>query len=70
MTTEIKFFAVAFLSGAVAGAQVDLNPQQVDATLFAFNSPQLAIDATMGAVYSRQRDINDIYPPKTRFHLD
>jgi hypothetical protein len=26
------------LAGAVAGAQVDLNPHQVDAALFAFNS--------------------------------
>lgn len=27
------------LAGVVAGAQVDLNPHQVDAALFAFNSP-------------------------------
>jgi len=27
------------LEGAVASAQVDLNPHQVDAALFAFNSP-------------------------------
>ena len=27
------------LSGAVAGAQVDINPHQVDAALFAFRSP-------------------------------
>src|SRR6266704_6279408 len=27
------------LAGAVAGAQVDLNPHQVDAALFAFSSP-------------------------------
>ncbi len=27
------------LAGAVAGARVDLNPHQVDAALFAFNSP-------------------------------
>ena len=27
------------LAGAVAGAQVDLNPHQVDAALFAFHSP-------------------------------
>lgn len=27
------------LAGAVAGAQVDLNPHQVDAALFAFASP-------------------------------
>src|SRR5882762_2142729 len=27
------------LAGAVAGAQVDLNPHQVDAALFAFQSP-------------------------------
>src|SRR5258706_15214458 len=27
------------LAGAGAGAQVDLNPHQVDAALFAFNSP-------------------------------
>ena len=27
------------LAGAVAGAQVDLNPHQADAALFAFNSP-------------------------------
>jgi SNF2 family DNA or RNA helicase len=27
------------LASAVAGAQVDLNPHQVDATLFAFKSP-------------------------------
>src|SRR2546430_1574910 len=27
------------LAGAVAGAQVDLNPHQVDAALFALNSP-------------------------------
>lgn len=26
-------------AGAVAGAQVDLNPHQVDAALFAFSSP-------------------------------
>ena len=30
---------VAKLASAVAGAQVDLNPHQVDAALFAFNSP-------------------------------
>ena len=28
------------LAGAVAGAQVDLNPHQVDAALFAFSSPR------------------------------
>ncbi len=27
------------LAGAVASAQVDINPHQVDAALFAFNSP-------------------------------
>src|SRR6266511_2798993 len=27
------------LAGAVAGAQVDLNPHQIDAALFAFSSP-------------------------------
>src|SRR3954454_22880282 len=27
------------LAGVVAGAQVDLNPHQIDAALFAFNSP-------------------------------
>lgn len=27
------------IAGAVAGAQVDLNPHQVDAVLFAFRSP-------------------------------
>src|SRR3972149_2407299 len=27
------------LAGAVASAQVDLNPHQIDAALFAFNSP-------------------------------
>ncbi len=31
--------SVEKLAGAVAGAQVDLNPHQVDAALFAFNSP-------------------------------
>src|SRR6476620_9245550 len=31
--------SVEKLAGAVAGAQVDLNPHQVDAALFAFASP-------------------------------
>jgi adenine-specific DNA-methyltransferase len=31
--------SVERLAGAVAGAQVDLNPHQVDAALFAFSSP-------------------------------
>jgi SNF2 family DNA or RNA helicase len=31
--------SVEKLAGAVAGAQVDLNPHQVDAALFAFSSP-------------------------------
>src|SRR5690606_25583198 len=31
--------SVGKLAAAVAGAQVDLNPHQVDAALFAFNSP-------------------------------
>src|SRR5262245_37093327 len=31
------------LAGAVASAQVDLNPHQVDAALFAFGSPRLAL---------------------------
>ena len=31
--------SVEKLAGAVASAQVDLNPHQVDAALFAFNSP-------------------------------
>ena len=52
MTTDYqaKYFAhelvkrcapdsVEKLAGAVAGAQVDLNPHQVDAALFAFSSP-------------------------------
>ena len=30
---------VGSLAAAVAGAQVDLNPHQVDAALFAFKSP-------------------------------
>ena len=30
------------LAEAVASAQVDLNPHQVDAALFAFNSPLLS----------------------------
>ena len=31
--------SVEKLAGAVASAQVDLNPHQVDAALFTFNSP-------------------------------
>jgi adenine-specific DNA-methyltransferase len=39
LTKRCSSDSVDKLAGAVAGAQVDLNPHQVDAALFAFNSP-------------------------------
>jgi adenine-specific DNA-methyltransferase len=39
LTRRCPSDSVDKLTGAVAGAQVDLNPHQVDAALFAFNSP-------------------------------
>jgi adenine-specific DNA-methyltransferase len=39
LTKRFSSDSVEKLAGAVAGAQVDLNPHQVDAALFAFNSP-------------------------------
>ncbi len=39
LTRRCPSDSVDKLAGAVAGAQVDLNPHQVDAALFAFNSP-------------------------------
>lgn len=39
LTRRCPTNSVEKLAGAVAGAQVDLNPHQVDAALFAFRSP-------------------------------
>jgi ERCC4-related helicase len=39
LTKRCALDSVEKLAGAVAGAQVDLNPHQVDAALFAFSSP-------------------------------
>src|SRR6266581_2092632 len=39
LTKRCASDSIERLAGAVAGAQVDLNPHQVDAALFAFNSP-------------------------------
>ena len=39
LTKRCASDSIEKLAGAVAGAQVDLNPHQVDAALFAFNSP-------------------------------
>jgi len=39
LTRRCSSDSIEKLAGAVAGAQVDLNPHQVDAALFAFNSP-------------------------------
>jgi adenine-specific DNA-methyltransferase len=39
LTKRCSSDSVEKLAGAVAGAQLDLNPHQVDAALFAFNSP-------------------------------
>src|SRR5580658_6771506 len=39
LTKRCPSDSVDKLASAVAGAQVDLNPHQVDAALFAFNSP-------------------------------
>ena len=39
LTKRCPSDSVDKLATAVAGAQVDLNPHQVDAALFAFNSP-------------------------------
>ncbi len=39
LTRRCSSDSIDKLAGAVAGAQVDLNPHQVDAALFAFNSP-------------------------------
>lgn len=39
LTKRCSADSIDKLAGAVAGAQVDLNPHQVDAALFAFNSP-------------------------------
>src|SRR6476620_1195762 len=39
LTRRFPADSVERLAGAVASAQVDLNPHQVEAALFAFNSP-------------------------------
>src|SRR5665647_2086372 len=39
LTRRFPTDSVEKLAGAVASAQVDLNPHQVEAALFAFNSP-------------------------------
>ncbi len=39
LTKRCPSDSIEKLAGAVASAQVDLNPHQVDAALFAFNSP-------------------------------
>jgi adenine-specific DNA-methyltransferase len=39
LTKRCPFDSVEKLAGAVAGAQVDLNPHQIDAALLAFRSP-------------------------------
>ena len=39
LTKRCSSDSVEKLAGTVAGAQVDLNPHQVDAALFAFRSP-------------------------------
>ena len=39
LTKRCPSDSIEKLAGAVAGAQVDLNPHQVDAALFAFSSP-------------------------------
>jgi len=39
LTKRCSSDSIEKLTGVVAGAQVDLNPHQVDAALFAFNSP-------------------------------
>jgi len=39
LTTRCPAGSVEKLAGAMASAQVDLNPHQVDAALFAFQSP-------------------------------
>ena len=39
LTKRCPSDSVEKLASAVAGAQVDLNPHQVDAALFAFQSP-------------------------------
>lgn len=39
LTKRCASDSVEKLAGAVAGAQVDLNPHQLDAALFAFRSP-------------------------------
>src|SRR5438270_1893387 len=70
------------LAGAVASAQVDLNPHQVDAALFAFRSPfskgalladEVGLDKTIdaGLVFSqkwaeRKRRVLIIVPPNLR----
>ena len=39
LTKRCSSDSIEKLAGAVASAQVDLNPHQVEAALFAFNSP-------------------------------
>ncbi len=47
------------LAGAVAGAQVDLNPHQVDAALFAFRSP---LSKGAFTLTERSADMRSAYP--------
>jgi hypothetical protein len=47
------------LAGAVAGAQVDLNPHQVDAALFAFSSP-LSKGALLADEVAAERQLRDV----------
>jgi hypothetical protein len=53
LTKQCPSDSIEKLAGAMASAQVDLNPHQVDAALFAFNSPLsrgalLAVEVGLG----------------------
>jgi hypothetical protein len=50
LTKRCPSDSVEKLAGAIAGAQVDLNPHQMDAALFAFSSP-----LSRGAFQPRRR---------------
>ena len=57
LTKRCPSDSIEKLANAVAGAQVDLNPHQVDAALFAFRSP-LSKGALLAELNHRGRDVH------------
>lgn len=59
LTKRCASDSVEKLAAAVAGAQVDLNPHQVDAALFAFQSP-----LSKGAILAAKYELKNLFPER------